>query len=260
MSTLYNIKVIRVPMKSTDVAINQISSEIKANNTDSGSVDLVWINGEKFNTARNLKLLYGPFAIKLPSAANFDFGSAPIMYDFGRTTNSYEMPLNQAQFVFIYNTKYFPTGPPKTLPDFVSWVKANPGKFTYPNPVTDFTGAAFIRHFLYYYPTTDANSYKDMLGDFSTANYLRHAPHAFYVLRELNSSLYLKNGKPYFPVNVTEADNMFGNEAIWMTVSYLPAHAGQMVASGKWKNRFLLYFNNIKNPFHHSFIHPPYYS
>jgi ABC-type uncharacterized transport system YnjBCD substrate-binding protein len=42
-------------------------------------------------------LILGPFATKVPSASNFDFESVAIKYDFGRTTNGYEMPYNGAQ-------------------------------------------------------------------------------------------------------------------------------------------------------------------
>lgn len=235
MLSLYYITVVRKPITNTSIAVSQISAELAANNTANGAVDLVWINGQSFAKAMSKKLLYGPFSTKLPSAANFDFKSTPIAYDFGRLTAGYEMPLNQAQFVLIYNMKLLPS-PPQTLSDLVTWIKANPGKFTYPNPSVDaVTGLAFIKHFLYYYPQTD--TFKDMLGDFSSTAYLRHAPSAFKVLKEIAPFLYQKNGQPYYPSGATELDSMFAAGTVWMSMSYAPAHAGQLVATGVFPNR-----------------------
>jgi putative spermidine/putrescine transport system substrate-binding protein len=109
-------------------------AEKKANNLTNGMVDMVWINGENFNNAKSQNLLYGPFATKIPSSANFDFESVSLKYDFGRTTNGFEMPYNEAEVVFIYNKQYFPSGPPQNIDELVTWVKANPGRFTYPTP------------------------------------------------------------------------------------------------------------------------------
>ena len=241
MLSLFAITVVRKSITATSVAINQISTELAANNTAAGSVDLVWLNGESFANGMTKKLLYGPFATKLPNAANFDFKSTPIAYDFGRLTSGFEMPLNQAQFVLIYNMNYFPSGPPQSLPDLVTWIKANPGKFAYPDPSKDVvTGLAFIKHFLYYYPATE--TFEDMLGDFNSAAYKKHAPSAFQVLREIVPFLYQRNGQPYYPSNNTELDGLYVKGTVYMTMSYAPAYAGQMVAKGIFPNRCRLNF------------------
>lgn len=232
----YGIQLLRVP-KGASNAVDQMLSEKLAGNTKDGEVDIVWINGENFNNARSSDLLYGPFAEYIPSAVNFDFSSNSIKYDFGRLTNGYEMPYNSAQVVFIYNSKYFPnTGPPKSIDALVSWIKANPGRFTYPKPQCelpdvndcvnpyDFTGSVLIRHFLYYYPTNI--DYTDMIGEFNQKVYNNHAANAFTQLREIAPYLYQKNNLPYYPDNITISDSMFANEDIWLTLSYDPNHAG----------------------------------
>lgn len=123
----YDIKVLRHAINDTADAVDQMINDQKVvnNNNNGGLVDLVWINGENFDKAMLNNLLYGPFATKLPTAVNFDFQSDEIKYDFGRLTRGYEMPYNMAQVVFIYNTKYFPNGPPTTIDELVTWIRDN---------------------------------------------------------------------------------------------------------------------------------------
>ncbi len=121
----YDITLNLVKLNDTKDAVNQILNEYKDGNLTTGQVDLVWINGENYNTLKSANALYGPFANKVPASANFDFESDMIKYDFGRTTNGYEMPYNLAQVVFIYDKKRFPaTGPPKTMDELLTWVSA----------------------------------------------------------------------------------------------------------------------------------------
>jgi putative spermidine/putrescine transport system substrate-binding protein len=129
-----------------------------------------------------------------------------------------------------------------TIDALVDWVKANPGRFTYPvagcfptpNCSYDEAGSAFIRHFLYYYPTTD--SYKDMLGTFSQDIYVKHAPQAFTKLLEIAPYLYNVSGTTYYPATIVESDALFAAGKTWLTFSYFPSHAGQLVAAGYWPN------------------------
>lgn len=66
--------------------------------------------------------------------------------------------------MFIYNTLRFGT-PPMTIPDMVTWIKANPGKFTYSDPTSEFLGEAFVKHMFYAY----ASPYTDFNGPFDEA-------------------------------------------------------------------------------------------
>ena len=239
---LYGITIVRHSIVNTSIAVNQIRTEIQEKNTANGLVDLVWINGVNFETANSENFLYGPFATKLPNAVNFDFTSTPIAYDFGRPTAGYEMPLNQAQFVVVYNKIYFPSGPPRSLEDLINWIIAHPGKFTYPNPFEEpVVGSAFVRHFLYYFPTTD--TFADLLGPFNEAAYLKHAPAAFAALRKIAPYLYTKSGQPYYPPSSAALDSMYASGEIWMTLSYTPAHAGLLVSQKYFPNRYSPYFH-----------------
>ncbi len=126
-------------------------------------------------------------------------------------------------------------------------VTENPGRFTYPAPCQDatcenydYTGSAFIRHFLYYYGPS-GSSYKDMVGNFNAKTYASRAQIAFTKLRQLEAGVYQKSGKAYYPFNIVESDQLFADEEIWLTLSYEPSHAGEMVAQAVWPNTTMSY-------------------
>ena len=97
----YDIKVNRVGM-NIDEVLNLMINEDKAGKKDDGSVDLIWINGENFYTAKKNNLLFGPFANKLPNFEKYiDANSNDVKSDFGYPTEFYEVPYGKAQFVMI---------------------------------------------------------------------------------------------------------------------------------------------------------------
>ena len=91
-----------VPLADTADLINKLLNEKAAGSTSTGSVDLVWINGENFRTAKQAGVLWGPFADRLPNIRYFDVEAR--QRDFGTATDGYEAPWQQAQFVFAYDS------------------------------------------------------------------------------------------------------------------------------------------------------------
>ena len=65
MKEKYDIKVKRVGMNIDDI-MNKLLSEKQAKSKD-GVMDVVWINGENFKTAKENNLLLGSFTEKLPN-------------------------------------------------------------------------------------------------------------------------------------------------------------------------------------------------
>lgn len=61
----YDITVERVPM-DIDMILNKLAGD-KAAENDQGSIDLIWINGENFATAKENGLLLGPSANTCPT-------------------------------------------------------------------------------------------------------------------------------------------------------------------------------------------------
>lgn len=193
---------------------------------------LVWTNGPNFAAQRSQGLLYGPWAHSVPNAANYDWDSAAIGVDFGQATAGYEFPYNSAQVTFLYNPQCpgLPiTTPPQSMAELAAWVIAHPGRFTYANPISDYTGSVFIRHFIYEL----GGGHKKLAGNYDSNNYLSSAVPALRKLREMSTGIYRQPNStaPYYPENQTLVDNLFANGSICITLSYDPDHAGQMIAT-----------------------------
>ncbi|MEG0005629.1 MAG: ABC transporter substrate-binding protein, partial [Clostridium sp.] len=142
-----NITLKRVPITDPKDVINKLIVE-KKENKQSGSVDIIWMNGENFKMAKESEVLYGPFTSELESFNKYvNSESNDIKYDFGEETNGLEAPWGKVQFVYIYDSNKI-KNPPKSFSELKEFVKANPGKVTYP-VATDFTGSAFVRQAFY---------------------------------------------------------------------------------------------------------------
>src|SRR5262249_4707023 len=61
-----------VPNSDTAEAVNKLLNEKGAGKSTGGSIDLLWINGENFRTAKRAGLLWGPFADHLPNSRLYD--------------------------------------------------------------------------------------------------------------------------------------------------------------------------------------------
>ena len=92
-------------------------------------------------------LLFGPFVEDLPNFRYVDTKGKPTtLVDFTVPTDGLEAPWGMAQFVFLYDTAAV-AEPPRSIPALLEWIKANPGRFTYPAP-PDFIGSTFLKHVL----------------------------------------------------------------------------------------------------------------
>ncbi|WP_186576961.1 ABC transporter substrate-binding protein [Aquibacillus kalidii] len=221
------IKLNRVPVKDINDTINKLLTE-KQVGKDTGSIDIMWINGENFLTAKQNNLLWGSFSSKLPNANKYiDLQSPAIKNDFGEPTNGLEAPWSQAQFVFTYD-KAKVLDPPKSAEELKAWVKQNPGKFTYPAP-PDFTGSAFIRNILY--ETT--GGYKQYERPISEQTQLEEKMKPLWAyLNEIKPYLWRK-GETY-PESSSKLDKLYADGAVWMTMSYDPSHAANEVNNGNF--------------------------
>ena len=143
----HGIDLVHVKLTDTAEAVARVVAEKAAGTTDGGAVDLIWINGENFASMKAQDLLFGPFAEDLPNFRYVDTNGKPtILVDFTVPTDGLEAPWGMAQFVFLYDTATI-AEPPRSIPSLLEWVKANPGRFTYPAP-PDFIGSTFLKHVL----------------------------------------------------------------------------------------------------------------
>ena len=220
----YDIKLNRVPMGPDDY-LNKLLGEKQVGKKE-GSIDLLWINGENFKTAKENDLLWGPFANKLPNYKKYlDVDSDRNTTDFGYPTKGYEVPYNRAQFVFVYDQDKV-KDVPKTYQELITWIKEHPGKFTYP-ALPDFTGSAFVRHVIYQ-ETGGYEQYYDM-----TEKEVRKAIQpALEKLAELEPYLWRK-GRTY-PATIAQLDNMFADGEVWMSMGYEPSKATSEIKKGNY--------------------------
>ena len=129
----YGIDLNQVRITDTVNAVDTVISETEAGEFASGSVDMIWINGENFKTMKNAGLLFCGYWDIMPSMANVDQGAGPIAFDFGTPVDECEVPWNQAQSAVFYNSALLPE-PPVDMDALLAHACANPGTFTYPAP------------------------------------------------------------------------------------------------------------------------------
>ncbi|MCA9951325.1 MAG: ABC transporter substrate-binding protein, partial [Anaerolineales bacterium] len=180
----YGITLNMVPVADASEYINKVLGEKAAGKDDDGSVDLVWVNGENFRTMRQGDLLYGPYAQFLPNSIYVNAADPSVANDFGFPVDGYESPYGKAQFVMIYDSEKL-SEPPKTVADLLTWIQANPGKFTYPAP-PDFTGSAFVRHVCY----AAAGGYDQLLVEFDQTLFDEQLAVCWTTLNDLEPNLW----------------------------------------------------------------------
>ncbi|MFD2673274.1 ABC transporter substrate-binding protein [Marinicrinis sediminis] len=219
-----NVKLKRVPMNDTKDIINQLLAEKQASKKD-GSIDIMWINGENFKTAKENDLLFGSFVSKLPNANQYvDLDAPDIANDFGLETEGMEAPWGKAQFVFIYDEAKV-ADPPTSMEALKEWVKANPGAFTYPAP-PDFNGSAFVRHVM----METTGGHEPYMADLTEAELQAMLEPTWNYLNEIEPYLW-REGKTY-PESLAKLDQMFANGEVWMSMGYDPSRASNLIEKG----------------------------
>ncbi|HEX9002308.1 MAG TPA: ABC transporter substrate-binding protein [Blastocatellia bacterium] len=223
----YGITLRFVPTGDVADIVNKLLNEKGAGKLAGGTIDLVWINGENFRTAKQGGVLWGPFAERLPNIKHFAADAR--QRDFGTAVEGYEAPYQRAQFVIAYDTARVPD-PPRSIEKLREWIKSHPGRFTYLAP-PDFTGSAFIRHILLFYLRQQSNG-AAFDGEFNEQLYQRAADATMVYLNEIKPYLWRK-GETY-PASPKEADRLFANSEIDFTMSYGPSFASERIARGEY--------------------------
>ncbi|UWQ99344.1 ABC transporter substrate-binding protein [Rhodobacteraceae bacterium S2214] len=142
----YGVTLEHVKLTDTADAVTRVLSEKQAGENDDGAVDMIWINGANFAAMKDADLLFGPYAEQLPNWAFVDVDGKTVQTDFTVPTDGYESPWAMAQVVFDYDTADI-DAPLASMNDILEWTKANPGRFTYPQP-PDFLGTTFLKQVL----------------------------------------------------------------------------------------------------------------
>jgi len=209
----YDITLEVVGMNIDDI-LAKLSGEKQAGSAK-GSIDMIWINGENFYSAKDNGLLWGPFTGKLPNMeAYIDLNDSETLNDFCMPIDGYEAPYAKAQMVLYTDTAVTPDLPGSAA-ELLEFAKANPGKVTYP-ALPDFTGSAFVRNIIY--ELCGWEQFQTMEADYDTVKTAIEP--ALEYLRELNP--YLWNEGKTFPESSTTVDSMFADGELVMSMSYSP--------------------------------------
>ncbi len=232
----YGISLTLAPTNDAADVVNKLLNEKSAGKSEGGSVDLIWINGENFRTARQGNVLWGPFADRLPNVRYYDDEARK--QDFGTQIDEYEAPYERARFVLAYDSARVPE-PPRSIMALKEWIQNHPGRFTYIAP-PDFTGSAFIRHILLYYMGVGWIQKRD----YEVRSLITTGPFPFvqiYPQVAEPTIKYLNDIKPYlwrkgetYPASMKEADRLFINNEIDFTMSYGPSFASERIARGEY--------------------------
>ena len=222
----YGITLNRVGIADAAEVVNTVLSEKEAGVTDTGSVDLIWINGENFRSMKQADLAFCGYTDLLPNNTLINWDNPAIANDFGVPVDGCEVPWNTAQFAFAYDSAATPN-PPKSIPDLITWIKANPGSFTYPAP-PDFTGSVFVRHVFYH----AAGGAQNLLGPFDQAKYDAVAMKTWGILNEIEPFLW-REGRTY-PNTIVQLNELFANGEVALTFNYDPSQFGLAVQAGTY--------------------------
>jgi putative spermidine/putrescine transport system substrate-binding protein len=136
--------------------------------------------------------------------------------------NEYSMPYRGSQVLLAYDTtKLDPANVPKTWPDLIAWIKANPGQFIYNRPNKGGSGGNFVRRAIYEANGKDPSKFTtDNFGELGATA----LPPAWDILNDISSSLF-DNGA--YTSGNTQSIQLLGQNAVTM----IPAWSDQALAA-----------------------------
>ena len=214
-----------VKLASTADAVARVLAERDAGQSTGGAVDLIWINGENFAAMKAQGLLFGPFAETLPNWPLVDtVGKPATVTDFTLPTEGFESPWAMAQLVFEHDSATLPA-PPKTLVALQDWIKANPGRFTYPQP-PDYLGVTFLKQVLH---GTLADP-SVLQAPLDPATYEATVAPLWAFLDDIHPSLWRQ--AQVFPENEPALGQLLADGEIGISFAFNPGRASAEIAAG----------------------------
>lgn len=225
----HGVEVVHVKLDDTANAVAKVLAEKAAGKDEGGSVDLIWINGENFASMKRQDLLMAPdWTTGLPNWAYVDHENKPtILTDFTIPTDGLESPWGGAKLVFFHDTARTPADSmPQSSAELLEWAKANPGKFSYPQP-PDFIGSSFLKQVL-----SEVISDKSGLAQpVNTETFAEDAAPLFAYLDELHPNLW-RGGKAY-PQNYPDMKQKLADGELDIIFAFNPSEASAGIAAGE---------------------------
>ena len=222
----HGITLRHVKLSDTADAVSRVLAEKAAGRDEGGSVDLIWINGENFATMKREGLLFGPFVEQLPNFALVDVENKPTtLVDFTVPVEGLEAPWGMAKINFIYDSARL-QDPPRSIPQFLTWAEANPGRFTYPAP-PDFLGSTFLKQVLYELAEVPKELQSEVPDE---AAFERVTGPLWDYLDALAPHLW--RGGEIYPASGPAQRQLLDDNEVDITISFYPSEASSFIANG----------------------------
>ena len=229
LSERYGVKVVHVKLEDTASAVATVVAEKAAGKNDAGTVDLIWINGENFASMKRQGLLFSPgWAEQLPNWRYVDIENKPtIRTDFTVQVEGLESPWGMAKLVFFYDSARTDAAAlPTSAQTLLDWAKANPGRFSYPQP-PDFIGSSFLKQIL-----------SELVADRSVllepvveADFAAVTKPLFDYLDQLHPVMW-RSGQAY-PQNYPAMKQLLADGELDIIFAFNPAEASSAIANGE---------------------------
>lgn len=225
----HGVTVVHVKLDDTASAVAKVVAEKAVGADATGTVDLVWINGENFASMKQRDLLLTPgWAESLPSWRYVDAAEKPtVRTDFTIPVEGLESPWGMAKLVFFHDSATTDAADmPGSARDLLEWAKANPGRFTYPQP-PDFTGSSFLKQVL----SELVEDRAVLLKPVDEAAFDEVAAPLFAFLDALNPLLW--RGGVAFPRNYPAMKQLLADGEVDIIFAFNPSEASGAIANGE---------------------------
>jgi putative thiamine transport system substrate-binding protein len=223
----FDIRVLQVKVSDTGSVVSQVLAEKSVGKNSGGAVDLVWINGENFAAMKEQGLLAAPvWAQSLPNWRYVDVENKPtVVEDFTVPTDGQESPWGMAKLVFIYDSARLDT-PPATLDGLLSYAKAHPGRFAYPQP-PNFYGTTFLKQVL----VSTAPDKAALTKPVDEARFAEMTAPLFAYLDDLHGALW-RQGRA-LPKDAAHMRQLLADGELDIAFSFNPSGASSAIANGE---------------------------
>lgn len=225
----HDVRLVHVKLDDTAHAVAKVVGEKAVGKHDGGSVDLIWINGENFASMKRQNLLFSPgWAEKLPNWQYVDVENKPtIRTDFTIPVEGLESPWGMGKLVFFHDlARTEPAELPTDAKSLLSWARANPGRFSYPQP-PDFIGSSFLKQVL----SELVEDRSVLLKPIDEANFVKVTAPLFAYLDELHPVMW-RSGRAY-PQNYPAMKQLLADGEVEIIFAFNPAEASSAIANGE---------------------------
>lgn len=221
-----------ISLSFESMRMEEVEKNLKksADTEDVPGIDLIYLGSDSFSKFKAANLLYSSFAADLPNYAKFisDIDMANMYADI-TPIDSMAIAMGQNQLNFFYDDDVL-FDPPESVEMLESFLKKNPGAFTYPNPKVE-EGRRFVEAVILEF-ASDRELHKENLSEAEIRDLIR--PGLDY-LRSIKPYLY--GGGNYYPFERKDYEDLFKDGRIKIIMSLNHRHGNEMVGEGLYPER-----------------------